>query len=406
MNTTINLPGVISSDFGGQTTHYSLGGSKILTVNEYDDPPTGYPSEVTRLYFMGMELEYDGVGNFSSTFTPKAYNFGDGRLLFDGSDIRKQYHLHDHLGNVVVVFEDKNEDGFIEETDNPNTNEVLHRYHYYSFGMLWDLPNPLTPLYSDDNRYQYNAKEFEQVANLLDYGWRWYDPVIGRWNGVDVLSEQMYAWSPYNYVFNNPLIFVDPDGRFPGLPQINAWIARKIAAPIASSTSNVRANVNTNFGGTIAGNQDRALTNLHAVSSASDKVQYDGLTNMINASDKVAEVAEVVGDAANVVTFFSGGTTAKVTGPIGIGSELIEVGAKGVKHSLIYARDGEIDTDELIQDGASFIFSQTLRRAIQSTNMHPTNSRVDRENKDAIEAGVQTIINTTKLKDRNSNQDE
>jgi len=265
---------------------------------------------------------------------------------------------------------------------------------------------PLTPLYSDDNRYQYNGKEFEQVANLLDYGWRWYDPVIGRWGGVDVLSEQMYAWSPYNYVFNNPVIFVDPDGRFPGLPQINAWIARKIAAPIASSTSNVRANVNTNFGGTIAGNQDRALTNFHSVSSASDKFQYDGLTNMINASDKVAEVAGDVGDAANLVTFFTGGTSAKATVPIAAGAMGVETTSKALKHSLIYARDGEIDTDELIQDGASFIFSQTLRKVIRSTNMHPTNSRVDRENKDAIEAGVQTIINTTKLKDRNSNQDE
>ncbi len=210
----INLPGVLSSDFGSQTTHYSLGGSKIMTVNQYADPPTGFPEDVTRVYFMGMELEYEGVGNFSSNFTPKAYHFGDGRLLFDGNDTRKQYHLHDHLGNVVVVFEDKNKDGFIEETDNPNTNEVPHRYHYYSFGMLWDLSDPLTPLYSDDNRYLYNGKEFERVANLLDYGWRWFDPVVGRWNGVDPLAETYTKESPYNYVGNNPITYIDVKGKF------------------------------------------------------------------------------------------------------------------------------------------------------------------------------------------------
>ena len=282
----INLPGVLSSDFGSQSTHYSLGGSKILTVNEYTDPLGGPSTELTRMYFMGLELEYEGAGSFSSTFTPISYQLGDGRLLFDGSDIRKRYHLHDHLGNVVVVFEDKDNDGLLEETSLISTNEVPNRYHYYSrrdlgasteeplarpnpagerdsFGMLWvkaglglrkeslvrpnhatlfdqsvlqrwslvfnqtsdlktgvNLPDPLTPLYSDDNRYHYNGKEFERVANLLDYGWRWYDPVVGRWNGVDPLADHpnQIHLSPFAYAWNNPILLIDPDGLCPKCP--------------------------------------------------------------------------------------------------------------------------------------------------------------------------------------------
>jgi hypothetical protein len=36
-----------------------------------------------------------------------------------------------------------------------------------------------------------------------------------RWLSPDPLSEEFSEWSPYTFVFNNPLQFVDPDGRAP-----------------------------------------------------------------------------------------------------------------------------------------------------------------------------------------------
>lgn len=41
-----------------------------------------------------------------------------------------------------------------------------------------------------------------------------YMPDIGKWNGMDQLSEIYQSFSPYAYVVNNPTMLTDPDGRW------------------------------------------------------------------------------------------------------------------------------------------------------------------------------------------------
>ncbi len=65
-----------------------------------------------------------------------------------------------------------------------------------------------------DNQFKYNGKELQEdhELNWYDYGARFYDPALGRFNTQDRFAEKYHGLSPYHYTAGNPMKFIDVNG--------------------------------------------------------------------------------------------------------------------------------------------------------------------------------------------------
>ncbi|REC60907.1 hypothetical protein DRF65_17870, partial [Chryseobacterium pennae] len=177
----LNLPQQVTQDSKAINYVYRADGTKVKksgTAGLATDYLDGFQYTESNLKFVPTSEGY--------------FNFENNKYI---------YNYADHLGNVRLSYF-KNGTGI----------EVLEENNYYPFGLKHEGYNILggNPSYN----YKYNGKELQETG-MYDYGARMYMPDLGRWGVVDPLAEKMTRHSPYNYAFNNPIRFIDPDGRAP-----------------------------------------------------------------------------------------------------------------------------------------------------------------------------------------------
>ena len=176
----LNLPNMVTFSDGSTIAYtYGADGTKLKTVHK-----TG--STTTTTDYCGNVVYENGVQKLLLT--------DEGYVTL--SDNKYHYYLKDHQGNNRVVI---NQSGTVEETN-----------HYYPFGGVFASAGNVQP-------YKYNGKEYDgkKGLNWYDYGARMYDAALGRFMTVDPLAEKYYPMSPYGYCLNNPIKFIDADGRLP-----------------------------------------------------------------------------------------------------------------------------------------------------------------------------------------------
>jgi RHS repeat-associated protein len=223
-------------------------------------------------------------------------------------------------GSPVEVYFD---DFKVEHTKSP----VVQSDDYYPFGYTFSSYRRENSLL---NKYQYNGKELQTALDLnwSDYGARMYMADIGRWGILDPLSEKGRRWSPYNYAFNNPIRFVDPDGMWPDLGGVGEFFSGIVNAYVSNATT-----VSSPTTG-------QPLVSLVEREERSSPAYNTGQT----VGDVISVAQGVVEGAAGAVMTAVGGTAAVAGAPTVVGSVAgvgtAALGAAVTVHGLSTAKNG------------------------------------------------------------------
>jgi RHS repeat-associated protein len=175
---------------------YRADGVKIKKTHNYFSGRNQWDAVATTEYLDGFQYTSD-TGDILLQSGLKFFPTSEG--YYDFKNNKYIYSYVDHLGNIRVSYTREGANAVIVEKND-----------YYAFGLKHGDPTDTSGL---NYNYEYNGKEYQGEIGMYDYGARFYMPDIGRWGVIDPLAETSRRFTPYHYGNNNPLRFIDPDGR-------------------------------------------------------------------------------------------------------------------------------------------------------------------------------------------------
>ncbi len=113
------------------------------------------------------------------------------------------FFIYDHLGNSRILYTNN-----LKDCRQDSTKYLLeHVIDYYPYGKT------LREYVFVRERHQTTYHERDEETGLDYRGARFYDAEVGRFLSCDPLAADYAAWGAYVYTLDNPIIFVDPDGK-------------------------------------------------------------------------------------------------------------------------------------------------------------------------------------------------
>ncbi|MCF6168796.1 DUF6443 domain-containing protein [Lutibacter sp.] len=213
----LNLPKVISNSAGSISYTYDANGTKLskeVSIIMSASTTTQYAGNYVYSRYLPYVYGGGGIAVTTLQFFNQSEGYVEPEYVNDTiANFNYIYQYKDHLSNIRLSYADLDKNGIVD------ASEILEENNYYPFGLKHKGYNSNITSTNLALKKKFGGNEYndELGLNWYDVSARNYDPALGRWFVVDALADapEQIDKSPYQYAWNNPIRYNDPDGNCP-----------------------------------------------------------------------------------------------------------------------------------------------------------------------------------------------
>lgn len=225
-----------NGDDDSERYHYADGGTRTRKIRTIKVSDTTLRTVTTYINDCEIRQQWLGPQTAPHTFIAITQN-REVRLIEDrlNSTVHLRYSFSDHLGSVAG------------ETD--DVGHLVTREEYAPYGTTVGRDEAAEEVSKLIQRtLRYSGKE-QDATGLYYYGWRYYQPGLGRWLSVDP-GDLVDGINLFRFTRNNPITLHDPNGMNPGAMSEKA-IAQMIRTLPPASLASVHTLLNLDHTATV-----------------------------------------------------------------------------------------------------------------------------------------------------------